>query len=460
MKNLGEPMHRERVTLKEKVLQRIVESAVEAVKPSSLFNAQFQVTGNNLTAFGDEFDLSRYANVKCIAIGKCAEAMAYEVEKKLGYDVTGIIATPVERHFDTRKFTFFKTGHPLPDGESVRAGRAVENFVSSARECDLLIFLISGGGSASVFVPVNGVTLEEANQTVKILLANGVPMEKINLLRRHISELGGGKLAALAPNVEKISLIISDVVGNQLSSIASGPTSEDSTTQTDANDFLNEAGFAFDVPRSVFTALHGATQPFAKKEISTNHLKIITSNIEALKAAEKTGKDLGFQSVVFTSFFEMDAGAAGEFVVSIARSIELDGLPVHAPALVIMGGETTVKLSREAVTPSRRDEGVGGRNQHLVLCALRKMAQLKEGGVHLAKTTVFSFGTDGKDGNSDAAGAFASLYSLEQTEAGLNEIDDYILQNDSNSFFKKYGGLITTGNTDTNVMDVMGIIVK
>lgn len=110
MKNLGEPMHRERVTLKEKVLQRIVESAVEAVKPSSLFNAQFQVTGNNLTAFGDEFDLSRYANVKCIAIGKCAEAMAYEVEKKLGYDVTGIIATPVERHFDTRKFTFFKNG--------------------------------------------------------------------------------------------------------------------------------------------------------------------------------------------------------------------------------------------------------------------------------------------------------------------------------------------------------------
>lgn len=399
MKNLQYPERGEQRTSAEKLFQRIVEGAIKAVKPSSLFESQFQISGNKLIAFGEEFDLSGYANVKCVAIGKSAEAMAYEVEKKLKGKVTGIIATPIEKHFDIKRFRFFETGHPLPDEESVKAGEEVERFVSSSQENDFLIFLISGGGSAAVFVPVYGVTLKEANQMVKILLDNGVPINKINLLRRHLSRLGGGKLAALAPKAKKLSLIISDVVGDDLVSIASGPTVQDTTNPIEAYKFLKESSLMFEVPRSIYRTLNKTSQPITENELRDNHIKIIASSNEALRNVEKIGIERGFEAFVLTGFLEMDAQTAGEFLVSIAHSVELYGMPVHAPALIILGGETTVKL---------KGEGMGGRNQHLVLCALRKLVRLKENGVHLERTTVFSFGTDGKDGSSDAAGAFVS----------------------------------------------------
>jgi glycerate-2-kinase len=451
MKNLGYPVRGKQGSSAEKLLQRIIEGSIKAVKPSELFESQFLISGNKLIAFGEEFDLSRYANVKCVAIGKSAEAMAYEVEKKLNGKVTGIIATPIEKHFDIKRFRFFKTGHPLPDEESVKAGEEVERFVSSSQENELLMFLISGGGSAAVFVPVDGVSLEEANQMVKILLDNGVPINKINLLRRHLSRLGGGKLAALAPKAEKLSLIISDVVGDDLVSIASGHTVQDTTNPIDAYNFLNESSLMSEVPQSILKTLNKAPQSIVKIELGINHIKVIASNNEALRNIERIGIEHGFETFALTRSLEMDAQTTGEFLVSIAHSVELDGMPVHAPALIILGGETTVKL---------KGEGMGGRNQHLVLCALRKMVQLKENGVHLERTTVFSFGTDGKDGSSDAAGAFASLRTHRKTENNVKELDGYISINDSNSFFKKYGGLISTDNTDTNVMDIMGIIVE
>ena len=435
----------------EGLLRRIVKDAIKAVKPSELFANQFRLTGNALVAFGEEVDLGRCKNVKCVAIGKSAEAMAHEVQKKLGCDVNGIIATPIEKHFNVKGFHFLKTGHPFPDERSVKAGREVEHFVSCAQGNDLLIFLISGGGSASIFVPVDGVTLEEANQMMKVLFDHGVPIGKINLLRRHLSKLGGGRLAALAPKTRKLSLIISDVVGDDLMSIASGPTIQDTGNLKGVHDFLSENGLLDKVPRSISQALCQTSQELVKQKLNANFVRVIASNLEALNKAEEVGIEGGFSGSVMTRFLELDAQVAGELMVSIARSVELEDVPVHVPALMLFGGETTVKLA---------GEGIGGRNQHLVLCALRKMAQLKENNVHLEGTTIFSFGTDGKDGNSDAAGAFASLKTLEKVSGGLIEIDKYISNADSNSFFKRYGGLITTGYTDTNVMDIMGIIVK
>jgi glycerate-2-kinase len=426
-----------------------VENSIGAVKPSVLFEKGFHLCGDGLDAFGKEFDLSRCRKIKCVAIGKSAESMANEVERKLGGRVTGIIATPIQKHFDLKRFLFFKTGHPFPDKVSTDAAREIYSLVSSCGREDLLIFLISGGGSAAAFLPVNGVSLSEVNKTLKILLDSGVPIDKINLLRRHLSLLGGGKLAALSPESEKISLIISDVVGDDLPSIASGPTVEDLTTPSDAYHFLRESGLTNKVPKSIAKTLIELSRKVSKINLKRDFIRIIASNLDALNAAERAGVEEGYNTLVTTRFLDLNTESTADLLVSIARSIEFDGRQV--PALMLLGGETTVKVT---------GTGKGGRNQQLVLETLRRLAELTAKGIFLGRTTFFSFGTDGKDGNSSSAGAYVSAEVLKNVKGGLEEIKLHISRNDSHSFFKKYGGLIMTGPTDTNVMDIMGIIVE
>lgn len=434
----------------ELLLRRVVESSISAVKPSTLFDQSFRLSESTLDAFGIRVDMSLHKRVKCVALGKSAEGMAFEVRRKLGSRVTGIVATPVAKHFELEGFELFMTGHPFPDEASLKAGEAVRDLVQGAGEDDLLLFLISGGGSASIFVPVEGVTLDEANRLTKLLFDSGVPIDKINLVRRHLSKNAGGKLASLAPKQKKLSLVISDVVGDDLSAIASGPTVRDETSPAEALDFLDRSGLLARAPVSIRAALKREKSARSKTDLENNTVKIIASNNDALNAAGKVGAENGFHTTVLTRFWESDAKEAARFIVSIARSIELDNTPLSSPALFLAGGETTVKLS---------GDGKGGRNQHMVLCALSELAKIDPSGVMLNRTTIFSFGTDGKDGNSEAAGASTSLTALGKVGVGPREIDDYIARNDSNSFFAKYGGLITTGPTDTNVMDIFGIII-
>lgn len=433
-----------------KLVRRIVESSITAVKPSTLFARGFHLESQELTAFGIRADLSKHEGVRCVAIGKSAEAMALEVRKRLGERVTGIVATPVEKHLKLEGFEFFKTGHPFPDEESVRAGSAVRDFVGSCGRDDLLLFLISGGGSASIFVPVDGVTLDDANRAARLLFDSGTPIDRINLLRRHLSALGGGKLAALAPRQRKISLVMSDVVGDDLAAIASGPTVPDDTSPADAVRFLEATGLTDRIHHSIPAALMRQHVNHSRLKVENSDVRIVGSNLQAVQAAERMGLDNGFNTAVLTRYWESDVGVAARALVSIARSIAIDSLPLARPALVLAAGETTVKIS---------GEGSGGRNQHMELCALKELMILKEKGSALEGATVFSFGTDGKDGNTDAAGAHASDEMLSEIPGGLQEIEDYIYRDDSHSFFKKYGGLITTGPTDTNVMDLFGVVV-
>ncbi len=289
----------------------------------------------------------------------------------------------------------------------------------------------------------------DVNETLKLLFDNGVPIDKVNLVRRHLSLLGGGKLAAMAPESEKVSLIISDVVGDDLVSIASGPTVEDPSTPNDAYNFLAGLRIMDKIPQSIRKVLSKPDDHSSGAKLRSNFATIIASNVEALNAAEKSGNEAGFSTTVLTRCLDLDAENSSDILVSLARSVESDFK--ETPALVLLGGETTVKLA---------GAGKGGRNQHLVLEALYKLAELSAEGFSLGRTTIFSFGTDGKDGNTDSSGAYASLETLKDVKGELPEIKKYILQNDSNSFFEKYGGLITTGPTDTNVMDIMGIIVE
>lgn len=434
----------------EKLLQRLVESSIHAVKPGTIFENQLHVSGDVLTVFGHAFELKKPDTIRCVSIGKSAEAMALEVEKRLGDRVKGIIATPVEKHLGVSRFEFFKTGHPFPDGESVKAGEKVRQFVASCHAKESLLFLISGGGSASLFLPIEGVSLDDTNRLIKAALDNGVSIDKLNLLRRHLSLLGGGKLAALAKKTEKLSLIISDVVGDDLSSIASGPTVPDATTPRDAYNFVVDSGLLEMVPASIPIALRKLPDHSGGVSLEKNGVQIIASNSKALSAAEQEGIGSGFNTLVLTRFLDSDAESAAALLVSIAASIETEGDPVPSPALILIGGETTVKV---------RGAGKGGRNQHLVLSALKGLVNLKHLGINLKRTTIFSFGTDGKDGNSNAAGAFAAPELHADFHGRAGEVKKYLDESDSNSFFTKYGGLISTGPTDTNVMDISGIIV-
>ena len=432
------------------LLRRVVESSINSVRPSTLFDRSFHLSGSTLDAFGIPVDMGLHKRVKCLALGKSAEAMTFEVRRILGSRVTGIVATPVAKHLELEGFEFIRTGHPLPDEASVKAGEAVRDLVRGAGQEDLLLFLISGGGSASIFVPVEGVSLEETNELTKSLFDSGVPIDKINLVRRHLSKNAGGKLASLAPKQKKLSLVISDVVGDDLSSIASGPTVRDETSAAEALDFLDRSGLLAHAPVSIPAALKREHSARSKWDFENSTVKIIASNHDALNAAVQVGLKGGFNTTFLTRFWESDAKEAARFIVSIARSIELDNTPLSIPALFLAGGETTVRLS---------GNGKGGRNQHMVLCALSELAKIDPIGAVLNRTTVFSFGTDGKDGNSEAAGASASLATLREVGGGPREIEDYIARNDSNTFFAKHGGLITTGPTDTNVMDIFGIII-
>lgn len=434
----------------EALVRRIVENSIEAVKPSTLFARGFRLQSENLDAFGMRADLSAYERIKCVAIGKSAEAMAFEVRKRVGGRVSGIVATPVEKHLNLEGFEFFRTGHPFPDEESVRAGNAVRDLVGNSAQNELFLFLISGGGSASVFVPVDGVALADANRVTRLLFDNGIPIDRINLLRRHLSALGGGKLAALAPKNRKISLIISDVVGDDLSAVASGPTVRDDTSPADAVRFLEAAGLSDRIPASIPGALMRRQVDHSALNVGASDVRIIGSNLEAVRSAEKAALESGFGANVLTRYWESDVEVAARALMSVARSIVTDSLPLASPALVTAAGETTVRIS---------GEGAGGRNQHLVLCALRELMILKEKGTPLNGVTVFSFGTDGKDGNTDAAGAKASLRVVSDHSISLREVEDYIHRNDSHSFFEKHGGLIITGPTDTNVMDLFGVVV-
>ncbi len=434
----------------EALIRRVVERAVDAARPSSLFKDGFQLVSGTLNAFGSRVDLISGSGVRCVAIGKSAEAMAHEVRKELGGRVSGIIASSVKKHIGVDGFEFYETGHPIPDEESVRAGRAALDLVASAYPDDLIIFLISGGGSASVFVPVEGVSLSDANSVMKLLFENGVPIEKVNLVRRHLSRLGGGKLSAAAPGKKKLSLIISDVVGDDLASIASGPTVADESTPGDVLRFLEESGLVDRMPKAVPAALRREEKIRCEPLPSECTAKVIASNRNALDAARKTCVEDGLNPIVLTRFWEGIADEAAKAVVSIARSIEKDELPVPTPAIVLIGGETTVKVS---------GAGRGGRNQHLVLSALAQALDLEMNGTRLDRSTFFSFGTDGKDGNSDAAGAFGSVKTLDGISDKQRAVEDYLRRNDSNLFFAKYSGLIETGPTDTNVMDIFGVIV-
>jgi hydroxypyruvate reductase len=341
--------------------------------------------------------------------------------------------------------------HPVPDAAGVAAGRAVLASLAGLDEAALVVCLISGGGSALLVCPADGISLQDLQATNEALLACGASIVEINALRKHLSAVKGGQLARAAAPARVITLILSDVVGDPLDAIASGPTAPDSSSFTDCAAIVRRYGLQERLPAAVRERLRaGETGEIPETPSAGDALfdrvtnLLVANNDRAVRAAAAAAEACGYRPMVLSTTIEGETRDVARMHAAMAREVRASGRPCAPPCCLLSGGETTVTL---------RGDGRGGRNQEFVLAAALDIAGLE--GV-----TVCSVGTDGIDGNSDAAGAVADGASLARARAAGLDARALLDDNDSNAFFAALDDLLVTGPTDTNVMDLRLVLIE
>jgi glycerate 2-kinase len=396
--------------------------------------------------------MARYRNIYVIGAGKAGASMARAAESVLGARITaGLVNvkdgyTGGEKGPRRRRIELNECGHPVPDERGVAGAQRIAEIAAAAGADDLVICLISGGASALLPLPAEGISLEDKQAATRLLLASGANIHEMNALRKHISRIKGGQLARLAAPATIEALLLSDVVGDDLDVIGSGPTAPDASTFADAAGILKRFSIWSEVPASVRERIERgargeiAETPKAADPIFTRvRNTVVGSNRLALDRAARRARELGYRTLVLSSEIQGETREIARMHGAIAREIVHTGRPVKAPACIITGGETTVTL---------RGGGLGGRNQEFALAAAIEIAGLDN-------TVVFSAGTDGTDGPTDAAGAIADGATLSRGPDALR----YLEANDSYHYFEPLGDLVITGPTNTNVMDVRLILV-
>jgi glycerate 2-kinase len=415
----------------------IFRAALHAAEPVQAVLSHVRLEKNILIAGGRRYRLSAFENIYVIGAGKAGAGMAMAMERVLGGRITaGFVNAP--NTAQVRHVEINAAGHPIPDRRGVAGARRIAQIASQAGADDLVVCLISGGASALLPLPALPITLAEKQKITRLLLHCGANIHEINCVRKHISGLKGGQLARLAYPATLLTLILSDVVGDDLDVIGSGPTVPDRSTLADARAILEKYRIANKLsPDAVETPKPG-DKIFAK----TRNV-IVGSNALAVDAAALEARRLGFNTLVLSTRLEGEAREAARVYAAIAKEIRAAGRPLKAPACVISGGETTVTI---------RGAGLGGRNQEFALAAALGIQGLR-------KVVILSAGTDGADGPTDAAGAIADGSTIARAEAlGLNAAA-FLHNNDSYHFFKATGDLIKTGPTGTNVADIQLILV-
>jgi glycerate 2-kinase len=443
--------------------RKIFGAALREVAADRLVRRSVRRRSAKLTIQGQVFDLSSYEHVFLIAIGKAAPSMAGSLARILGSRLTeGIAVCMSGRRVRSDKVICLPAAHPLPDERSVRAARRIVSLAQKAGPRDIVFVLISGGASAQVCLPRPPVTLAAKRLVTDALLRAGADIIELNTVRKHLSAVKGGRLAEAAHPAAVVNLVISDVLENDLESIASGPTHWDSMTFADARRVLKKYNLWTKVPASVRTAietgLSGRVPETLKKgsRIFRNvHTFIIGDNGTAMMAAAARAKALGFQPVILKEGDSGEAREAARKYACAAAAIVRSEKNKRAPLCLLAGGELTVTV---------KGKGRGGRNTEFVLVSLLEF--MKRPSLSPARTPppapdflIVSLGTDGRDGPTDAAGAMAdTATALRASKLGLSAAD-YLERNDSYNFFKKTGGLIITGPTGTNVMDLRLILL-
>jgi len=386
---------------------------------------------------------SGFRNIYVVGAGKAGASMAKAAERVLGRRITAGLVNVKDGHTaKLRRVELNECGHPVPDSRGVEGAERIAAMASAAQADDLVVCLISGGASALLPAPASPITLAEKQSVTRLLLACGANIHEINAVRKHISRIKGGQLARLAAPARVESLLLSDVIGDDLDVIGSGPTAPDASTFADAATILAKYGITERAPASVRERLARAApetpkpgDPLFRRVRNT----VIGSNRLALDAAARRARELGYRTLVLASEIEGETRDIARMHAAIARQVVRAGQPVRPPACIITGGETTVTL---------KGDGLGGRNQEFVLAAAIDIAGLPG-------TVVFSAGTDGSDGPTDAAGAIADGETLRRNPEARRFLDS----NDSYHYFERLGNLVKTGPTNTNVMDVRLILV-
>ena len=406
------------------ILNAGLESAMPQKKIEKIVNKKEIKFGNR------KINLKNYDSVYLIGFGKAADSMASAVSKKLKIK-KGIIVIPkgTKQIIRNKKIRVLKSDHPVPTQTSVRAAKSIKKFLANRKNGELVIFLVSGGSSSLLAWP-EGISLSDKIQTTKILLNSGATIQEINCVRKHLSKIKGGRLVEEIA-CDAVALVVSDVLGDDLSSIASGITYFDNTKFVQALKIIKKYSLQNKMPKSVLKQLKlgqtGKIKETPKKSKIPHH--IVLTNRNCLEAMQKKSKQLGVSSKKII--------ISGD--VSKAVSKIISQIPKKKNSCLIFGGETTVKVT---------GKGKGGRNQELVLRIIEKLQNKKN------NLIISSVGTDGIDGNTNSAGVL-----IKNFQASQKELKSYLKHNDSNSFFKKYSGLIKTGYTHTNVMDI-GLILN
>lgn len=448
-KSLRASPHGERVA-------RIMAAALDAVEPAKAVERYLKRDDAQLLIENKVCDLDTFDRIFLIGFGKASIPMGEAAAKILGEFLTdGILITKSKPSSSIlaggkQKVAIFEGGHPVPDHRSIEGAQSIVELLSTTAEKDLVICLISGGGSALLTLPAVGISLDDIQTLTKSLLACGATINEINCLRKHLSQVKGGRLAQIAAPAQVATLILSDVVGDPLDVIASGPSVPDSTTFTDSLGILEKYGISDQVPESIWDHLQrGALGKIADTPKAGDPIfeqvqnTIVGNNYLAASAANKQAEVEGFNTLLLTTSLQGEARIAGQMLAAIAKQIVTTGEPISRPACIIAGGETTVTI---------RGDGLGGRNQEMALATVIELSGLPD-------VMLITLATDGDDGPTIAAGAVVTGETLNRANLSSLNPSEYLARNASHEFFDPLGDLLIPGPTQTNVNDLVILTV-
>jgi glycerate 2-kinase len=417
---------------------RIFRAALQAADPERAVLKHVSFDGRVLRVGRKRYHLSAFDRIHVIGAGKASAAMARALERLLGRRISGgWINVPDGAAMRLRRIELHASGHPIPDERGVEGARRILEIAHSVGERDLLICVVSGGASALMPAPAPPLTLPEKQAITRHLLASGATIQEMNAVRKHLSLIKGGRLASAAFPASVVTLLLSDVVGDDPGVIGSGPTAADPSTSADAVQILNK--YRIDAP---LEALHETPKP-GDSSLARTHTLIVGNNRQAMDAAALCARGLGYRTALLSTSIEGETQDVASMHAAIAREILASGRPLRRPACILSGGETTVTL---------RGKGRGGRNQEFVLAAILALQGA-------GPATVLSAGTDGIDGPTDAAGAIANTETLARAAALGLDPRRSLQENDSYRFFEPLQALLKTGPTGTNVMDVRVLLI-
>jgi glycerate 2-kinase len=446
------------------IVEKIWKAGLEGVASNRLIHNSLKIQGNTLNIADHHsakkiIDLTSYEDIHVIAFGKAAPGMAAALLEVLNGRIrAGIVVALPGANVALPALRVIEAPHPLPDERSCVAAREILALAQSAKEKDLVLVLISGGGSAQVALPLPGTALADKTRIAQELMLRGADIIDLNIVRKHLSAIKGGRLAEAAFPAEVVNIVISDVIGDDLETIASGVSYWDSSTYTDARQVLEKFAVWDEAHASVRRVIENGRaghipETPKKGDAAFERVSsfIIGNNALALEAARLKAEELGFKTLVAASPDRGEARLAAKSYADRLLDFAASGIPASGkdrgrPLCVLGGGELTVNV---------KGAGLGGRNQEFVLAVLSELARSNRASeLNDLDWLVASLGTDGIDGNTEAAGAWISPQNLQRVRELRLDIQSYLDNNDSHRFFSRAGGLIITGPTGTNVMDL------